>query len=119
MDPGRAFAAGSIDKIAGITFKANGQTLEWKRDTLDVHAFHVTVPEGVTEITAEFDFLTPTCGSQGRIVMTPKMLNLQLISTLYPAGHYGSQVMFAPSVTYPAGWTAFRALDVDSRRATW
>src|SRR5690606_18698485 len=106
---------GAIDKVAGIAFTANGQALEWKRDTVEIAAFHVTVPEGVSEITAEFDFLSPTDRSQGRVVMTPNMLNLQFISTvLYPAGHYGSRVTFDPIVTYPAGWTAFTALHVES-----
>jgi len=112
--PGGHTPRGDIDKIAGIVFTANGQRLEWKRDTVEVAAFHVTVPEGVSEITAEFDYLTPTDRSQGRIVMTPEMLNLQFISTvLYPAGHYASQVTFDPVVTYPAGWTAFTALHVE------
>ena len=117
--PGGHTPRGDIDKIAGITFKANGQVLEWKRDTLEVAAFHVSVPEGVTEITAEFDYLAPTDRSQGRIVMTPEMLNLQFISTvLYPAGHYASRIMFDPVVTYPAGWTAFTALHVDARNGS-
>jgi predicted metalloprotease with PDZ domain len=113
--PGGHSPRGAIDKVAGITFSANGQKLAWKRDTLDVHAFHVTVPEGVQSLTAQFDFLTPTDRSQGRIVMAPSMLNLQWISTLlYPAGHYGHQIQFDPIVTYPAGWTAYTALDVES-----
>lgn len=114
--PGGHSPKNSIDKIAGITFKANGQKLDWKRDTLDIAAFHIDVPAGVTEITAEFDFLTPTTGAQGRVVMTPNMLNLQFLSAaLYPAGYYTHQIMFDAHVTYPAGWTAFTALDVDSR----
>ena len=113
--PGGHTPRGAIDKVAGLTFTANGRKLEWKRDTIEVAAFHVTVPEGVTEITAEFDFLSPTDRSQGRVVMTPNMLNLQFISTvLYPAGHYASQITFDPIVTYPEGWTAFTALHVDS-----
>ena len=113
--PGGHTPRGAIDKVAGLAFKANGQKLDWKRDTIDVAAFHVTVPEGVSTITAEFDFLSPTDRSQGRVVMTPNMLNLQFISTvLYPAGHYGSQITFDPVVTYPAGWTAFTALHVDA-----
>src|SRR5690606_25999902 len=92
----------------------NGQRLEWTRDTVEVAAFHVTVPEGVSEITAEFDYLTPTDRSQGRIVMTPEMLNLQFISTvLYPAGHHASQVTFDPVVTYPARGTARTALHAE------
>jgi predicted metalloprotease with PDZ domain len=113
--PGGHSPRGAIDKVAGIRFSAGGQKLAWTRDTLDVHAFHLTVPEGATSVTAEFDFLTPTDRSQGRIVMAPSMLNLQWISTLlYPAGHYGSQVQFDPRVTYPAGWRAFTALEVEN-----
>ena len=114
--PGGHSPRNSLDKIAGITFKANGQKLDWKRDPLDVAAFHINVPAGVTEVTAEFDFLTPTTGAQGRVVMTPNMLNVQFLSTaLYPAGHYMHQIMMDPRVTYPAGWTAFTALDEASR----
>src|SRR5690606_38517423 len=114
--PGGHTPRGAIDKIAGIEFSANGNKLDWKRDPLDVAAFHVTVPEGASEVVAEFDFLTPTDRSQGRVVMTPNMLNLQFISAaLYPAGHYMSKIMFDPRVTYPAGWTAFTALHEDGR----
>ena len=114
--PGGHSPRNSIDKIAGITFKANGKKLDWKRDTLDVAAFHIDVPAGVTDITAEFDFLTPTTGAQGRVVMTPNMLNLQFLSAaLYPAGYYTHQILFDTRVTYPAGWTAFTALHEDAR----
>ena len=41
--PGGHTPRGAIDKVAGITFKANGQKLDWKRDPLDVAAFHVNV----------------------------------------------------------------------------
>ncbi len=114
--PGGHTPRNPLDKIAGITFKANGQKLDWKRDPLDVAAFHLEVPQGVAEITAEFDYLTPTGGGQGRVVMTPNMLNLQFLSTaLYPAGHYAHRIMIDPRVTYPSGWTAFTALHEESR----
>jgi predicted metalloprotease with PDZ domain len=114
--PGGHTPRNAIDKIAGITFKANGQKLEWKRDPLEVAAFHIDVPAGATEVVAEFDYLTPTGGSQGRVVMTPNMLNLQFLSAaLYPAGHYTHRIMVDPRVTYPAGWTAFTALHEDGR----
>ena len=114
--PGGHTPRGAIDKVAGITFHANGQRLTWKRDPLDVAAFHVTVPEGASEVVVEFDFLTPTAPGQGRVVMTPNMLNLQFISTaLYPAGHYMHRIMFDTRVTYPAGWTAFTALNEEGR----
>ena len=114
--PGGHSPRGAIDHVAGIVFSANGQKLEWKRDPVEVAAFHLVVPEGVSSIVAQFQFLTPTGGSQGRVVMAPNMLNLQFISTLlYPAGHNASRIMFDPRVTYPAGWTAFTALDEQGR----
>lgn len=114
--PGGHTPRNPLDKIAGIVFKANGQTLQWKRDPLDVAAFHVEVPAGAGEIVAEFDFLTPTGGGQGRVVMTPEMLNLQTLSTvLYPAGYYAHRIPVDMQVTYPAGWTAFTALGEDAR----
>jgi len=113
--PGKHSPRGPIDKIAGIRFLANGQELEWHRDPLDVYALNIEVPQGVAEITAQFDYLTPTDRSQGRVVMTPSMLNLQWDSVLfYPAGHFAHQVAFDPRVTYPAGWQAATALEVES-----
>jgi predicted metalloprotease with PDZ domain len=114
--PGGHSPRNSIDKIAGLVFKAGDRKLEWKRDPLNVYAFHLDVPQGVSQITAEFDFLSATGSGQGRVVMTPRMLNLQFLTTvLYPAGHYAGRIMFDPRVTYPSGWTAFTALHEQGR----
>ena len=115
--PGGHSPRNSLDDLAGLAFTANGQKLDWKRDTVEVGAFHLEVPAGATEVVAEFDVLTATGPGQGRVVMTPNMLNLQFISTsLYPAGHYMHRIMVDPRVTYPAGWTAFTALHEDGRQ---
>ena len=114
--PGNPAPRGPIDKIAGITFTANGQKLAWKRNPLNVYAFHLDIPQGVATLVAQYDYLTPTDGSQGRVVMTPSMLNLQWNAVLlYPAGHAQAQVQFDPRVKYPAGWQAGTALDVERR----
>jgi predicted metalloprotease with PDZ domain len=36
--------------------------------------------------------------------------------SLYPAGYFTRNISIAPSVTYPAGWTAATSLDVASKR---
>jgi predicted metalloprotease with PDZ domain len=114
--PGNHAASGPIDKIAGLEITANGQRLDWKRDPLDVFAFHVVVPPGVSSLSMQYQYLTPTDRNQGRVVMTPNMLNLQWNAVvLYPAGHYASRIRYAASVTYPAGFQAASALDVASR----
>jgi predicted metalloprotease with PDZ domain len=67
---------------------------------------------GVDRITAQYEYLTPTDRAQGRVVMTPAMLNLQWDAVvLYPAGHHVAQIDYAASVTYPAGWQSATALE--------
>ncbi|MES2175788.1 MAG: peptidase M61 [Pseudomonadota bacterium] len=109
--PGNHAPRGQIEKLTGITFSANGQTLAWKRDPLNVFAFQIDVPQGVTQVVAQFQFLSATQPAQGRVVVTPKMLNIQWESvSLYPAGYYTRQIPIQATVTYPAGWQAATAL---------
>lgn len=114
--PGRHAGYGAIDKFAGLVITGNGQKIEWKRDPLDVYAFKIDVPQGVSEIEVSSEFLSPTDRDQGRVVMTPAMFNLQWnMVALYPAGHYASKVTFVPTLKVPAGWQPYTALDVESR----
>ena len=55
----------------GIKFSANGQPLKWMRDPLDVYAFHVSVPQGVSAVDVDFQYVSATADNQGRTVMTP------------------------------------------------
>jgi hypothetical protein len=48
--PGNHSPTGSIDKLAGLVVKANGKVIAWKRDPLNVFAFHVDVPQGASEV---------------------------------------------------------------------
>ena len=115
--PGHHSPSGSIDKVAGLTIKtASGQVIPWTRDPYDVYAFKVDVPEGTREIVAEFQFLSSQGGQQGRVVMTPEMLNLQWNSnSLYPAGYYARNIKTVASVTLPKGWEYATALETESR----
>ena len=110
--PGNHGPRGPLNLFAGLDVRANGERIPWRRDPVNVYAFHVTVPEGVSALDITFQFLSPTQSSQGRVVMTPQMLNLQWNAMLlYPAGHYASRIRFRPSVTLPEGWTLATALD--------
>ena len=75
--PGNHGPVGPIAQLAGLEITANGQRVEWVRDTLHPFAFHLEVPQGASEITARFQHLSPTTGSQGRVTMTAEMLNIQ------------------------------------------
>jgi|CXWL01.1.fsa_nt_gi predicted metalloprotease with PDZ domain len=110
--PGKHAPRGQINLFAGLEIRANGQVIPWRRDPVNVYAFHIEVPAGAREIEARYQYVSPTATAQGRIVMTREMLNLQWESMLlYPAGHYASRIRFNPSVTLPEGWQFATALD--------
>ncbi|MGH8212959.1 MAG: M61 family metallopeptidase [Rhodanobacteraceae bacterium] len=103
--PGNHSPTGPIDKLAGLKISANGKPLTWTRDKYDVYAFHIDVPQGVSGLDVDYQFLSPRARNQGRIVMTNEMLNLQWNTVvLYPAGHYSRRITYAPSVKLPQGW---------------
>ena len=115
--PGNHAPRGPINLIADIRFEADGKPVQWTRDPVEVHAFHIPLPAGTKQVTASFVHTSPLQSGQGRVTMTQEMLNLQWEKmSLYPAGHYVRQIKVAPSVTFPAGWEAFAALDGMRRR---
>lgn len=106
---------GPISQMAGLEITANGERLDWIRDTVDPWAFHLDIPDGVREISVSFQHLTPQGDNQGRVLMTPEMLNLQWEKALlYPAGYVATGVRVAPSVRLPDGWRYGVALDTAS-----
>lgn len=114
--PGAHSPSGPIDKVAGLVVTANGKPLQWTRDQYDVYAFKVDVPDGASEVVAEFKFLSAQGGSQGRVVMTPEMLNLQWnANSLYPAGVITRNLQAQASVTLPKGWNYATALETERR----
>ena len=109
--PGKHGPRGEIEKLAGLIVRANGRELPWTRDALDMYSFHIDVPAGAKNLDVQFQFLSATQGEQGRIVVTPEMLNLQFEAvSLYPAGYYTRRIPIEASVRYPAGWTAASGL---------
>jgi predicted metalloprotease with PDZ domain len=109
--PGHHSRSGEINKVAGVRATAGGKELDWVRDNLDVYAFHVTVPQGVSAIDVEFQYLSATAENQGRVVATPEMASIQWIAnSLYPAGYFVRGIPVQASVIVPAGWKVATAL---------
>ena len=109
--PGNHAPRGPIDKLAELNISASGQKLTWRRDPVDVYAFHVNVPAGVREIEVRLLHLSATAADQGRITVTREMLNIQWEAvSLYPAGYFTRQIPIVASLTIPAGWRAATAL---------
>ena len=114
--PGAHSPSGPLDQLAGLTIMANGQRLEWRRDPVEVYAFHVDVPAGASSLDLHYQYLTPTEDRVGRTMTTPEMLNLEWNTvSLYPAGYFSRDITYRPSVTLPAGWSFGSALDGAAR----
>ena len=113
--PGAHAPRGQLEKVAGLVIRAGGKAIPWMRDPVDVFAFHVDVPQGVSALDIEFEYTSPTATDQGRVVMTPEMLNLQWFSVaLYPAGYFARRIPIDASVRLPDGWKFGTALEVAS-----
>jgi predicted metalloprotease with PDZ domain len=114
--PGEHGPTGPIENMAGFFITANGQPVKWERDKIDMFAYHITVPQGVTQLEMKIDFLASSALS-GFSAGGSTSENLALLSwntlLVYPADADASQVMFTPSVKLPGGWNLGTALDKD------
>lgn len=110
--PGFHAPQAPIELFAGLKISAGGEALKWTRHPVTINAFEVIVPPGVDEIEAEFQFLSPTDASQGRVIVTPDILSLQWNTVLlYPAGHFAGAIEVEARLALPEGWEMACALE--------
>jgi predicted metalloprotease with PDZ domain len=102
--PGNHRPTGPVDEISGVVFTANGETLNWRRDDVDLYQFHVTIPKGATMLHVHLDCIVATRVSNHMAVLEWEKL------LLYPADKPGREIAIQPSVTVPAGWGIGTAL---------
>jgi len=102
--PGHHMPSGPVEEITGVVFTANGRTLEWRRDDVDLYQFHLTIPPGVTTLHAHLDCIVTSRVSQKLAAMEWETL------LLYPANTPVRDIAIQPSVKVPAGWGVGTAL---------
>lgn len=111
--PGEHEPDGPITDFAGLVITANGQQLAWVRDDVNMFAFHITVPQGVSTIDVKDDFLA-TAPATGFSAGASTSANLAVLSwntvVLYPDGMKPSDVDVQASVKLPEGWQYGTAL---------
>jgi predicted metalloprotease with PDZ domain len=109
--PGNHRPTGPVDDITGVVFTANGQTLPWRRDDVDLYQFHVTIPKGVTTLHAHLDCIVTERISQKMAVLEWEKL------LLYPANTPVRDIPVQPSLIVPNGWGVGTALQPESASA--
>ncbi len=112
--PGTHSPSNAIINMAGLVVTANGQRVPWMRDKVNMYAFHIDVPQGVTTLEANFQFLGPIDPKRGRI--SSKFADLPWCrAVLYPAGYFSRDIKFEASVRLPQGWKYATALETSSQ----
>jgi predicted metalloprotease with PDZ domain len=111
--PGDHEPDGPIINVAGMTFSAEGKTLAWRRDLVDMFAIHLDVPAGASALDVQLDFLlsAPATGFSAGESATAwlDVLNWNEV-LLYPKGYSIRDLIFVPSLKLPEGWNYGTAL---------
>lgn len=107
--PGEHSPTGMINDMVNLKFAANGQVLDWERDDVEMFAFRVSVPDGISKIDVDFDYV-----SQSNTIATPNLARIKWNRfVLYPRGVPSDDVEVTAEMKMPDGWKFATALTVD------
>src|SRR5581483_12012849 len=56
--PGEHGPTGPITDLVGLQIRAGAQNIPWQRDSVNLYAFHLTVPSGANQLDIAFDFIS-------------------------------------------------------------
>ncbi len=118
--PGDHSPIGPIFDLTGLKIAADGKEVAWRRDDVDMFAFHLDVPSGAKRIEIKLDYLTPaeTTGTREHPASTAQLAVLNwYVVTLYPQGTRPDELTYVASLRLPAGWKYGTALPVAKESA--
>src|SRR5215470_1465497 len=106
--PGNHRPTGPIHNLTGLHIKGGGKELDWQRDLVDMYAFHLQVPSGVSELEVSFDTITYNGKSSAA---SSRVLDLNWNQVVvYPQGLATDAVQVTASIRLPQGWKFGTAL---------
>jgi predicted metalloprotease with PDZ domain len=113
--PGEHMPTGPITNLVGLKIRAGDQTIPWKRDSVNMFAFHVDVPAGASSLDIVFDYISPAEGgdfSSGSSATTQlAVLNWNQF-VLYPGGASQEQLQYQANLKVPNSWRYGTALPI-------
>src|SRR3984957_2634326 len=122
--PGRHSPAGPLTSLGGPRFTVGGRPLPWRRDSVDLNAFHLDIPGGTAQLGVDLEILTaPAPDGVVQGLETPRTATESLLILewnqllLYPAGTRSDDLDYQAAVRLPWGWKFATALDAVSAEA--
>ncbi len=110
--PGTHMPSGPVDNMTGLYFRAGGKTLPWRRDDVDLYAFHVDVPAPASTLDIHVDAIVSS-----RVSDKLAMLEWEKL-LLYPDGIPVRNIRMEASITVPNGWGLGTALTPSGTNGT-
>lgn len=111
--PGEHGPTGPLSDISELRVSAGGKPLRWQRDQVDMYAFHLNVPPGVSTINVDFTVLL---NASGDTMATRKiMIGNWNRYVFYQRNIDNTQYFVRAAMIMPPGWDFASALPVASR----
>ena len=113
--PGEHGPTGPIANLVGLKVQAGELAIPWKRDSVNMYAFHIDVPAGVAALDIMFDFISPpeaggfSSGSSATTQLAVLNWNQFL---LYPQGIPPDKLQFQARLRVPNAWRYGTALRI-------
>ena len=113
--PGEHGPTGPIVNMVGLKIQGGGHTIPWRRDSVNMYAFHIDVPSGASSLDVTFDFISPpeSSGFSSGSSTTSELAVLnwnQLI--LYPQGSQADDLQYQATLRVPNSWRYGTALPI-------
>jgi predicted metalloprotease with PDZ domain len=106
--PGEHSPTGPINDLVGLKLTANGKVIPWRRDDVEMFAFHCEVPAGASELQVSLDDV-----SQPETTASAKLARIKWNRLLlYPREVSSDALHFTASLKLPAAWKFATALPI-------
>ena len=106
--PGEHTPTGTLNDMVNLRLRAGGKELAWRRDDVEMFAFHCEIPPGADEIEISFDDAL-----QPGTLMSTQLGRIKWNRVLlYPQTITSDDLTFAVSLKMPSGWKYATALPV-------
>ena len=108
--PGEHSPTGPINDLVGLMLSAGGKPIPWRRDDVEMFAFHCDIPQGVTILDVTFDD-----ASQPETTASAKLARIKWNRLLvYTQGTNSDAISVKASLKLPSGWRFASALPIVS-----